>query len=361
MSDDTSKPVRLLILGTGNMANHHARHFADIEGVTIAGAVDVDPARVEGFCAGHGVERGFTSLDDALAWGDFDAVSNVTPDAFHYETTMQVIAAGKHVLCEKPLATRYEEALEMTEAADKAGLVAMLNLSYRNVAELHGARSLVDSGGLGEIKHLEASYLQSWLVADTWGDWHTEPTWLWRLSSEHGSHGALGDIGIHILDFAVYGADLDVDNVFCRLQTFDKAPGNKIGEYTLDANDSFTMALQFGTGALGVLHGSRWASGYLNSLRLRVFGDKGGVEVNHGHDHSSLRVCMGEDVHTQIWRDVPVEPVATNYDRFIAAVREGKTAEPSFRQGARLQRILDLGMQSDGSRRELGFYDSGAA
>ena len=140
---------------------------------------------------------------------------------------------------------------------------------------------MVLAGEIGEIKHVEASYLQSWLVSKFWGDWRTDPKWLWRLSRSHGSNGVLGDVGIHILDFASYGAGLDIDHVFCRLKTFDKAPGNRIGEYELDANDSFTMALDFSNGAFGVVHASRWATGHLNELRLRMYGDKGGIEVVH--------------------------------------------------------------------------------
>ena len=92
---------------------------------------------------------------------------------------------------------------------------------------------------------------------------------------KHGSNGVLGDIGVHILDFASYGSGLEIDHVFGRLKTFDKAPGNKIGEYDLDANDSFTMAVDFTNGALGVIHASRWATGHFNELRLRVYGEKG--------------------------------------------------------------------------------------
>ena len=82
----------------------------------------------------------------------------------------------------------------------------------------------------------------------------TESTWLWRLSTGHGSNGVLGDVGIHILDFAAYGAATDIDHVFARLKTFNKAPGGQIGEYMLDANDSFTMSVDFANGALGVVH-----------------------------------------------------------------------------------------------------------
>src|SRR5215217_4274024 len=94
--------MRILILGTGGMANQHAKHFAAIKGVTLAGGVDVDPARVEAFCATHNIERGFGSLDAALAWGEFDAIANVTPDSIHHPTTMAALNAGKHVFCEKP-------------------------------------------------------------------------------------------------------------------------------------------------------------------------------------------------------------------------------------------------------------------
>ena len=344
--------MRLLILGTGGMANQHARHFSAIEGVELVGGVDVDPKLLEAFNATHDIPNAFPSLDAALAWGEFDAVANVTPDAIHHPTTLAAIAAGKHVFCEKPLATDYPKALEMTEAAEAAGLVAMVNLTYRNVAELQRARQIVQSGEIGKVKHVEASYLQSWLVSKAWGDWRTEAKWLWRLSRKHGSNGTLGDIGIHILDFAVYGAGSDIDHVFCRLKTFDKADGNRIGEYELDANDSFAMTLELQNGALGVVHATRWATGHFNELRLRVYGEKGGVEVQHRHDWSKLLVCSGEDAETGTWKEIAVEPVETNYQRFVKAVRAGKAMEPTFRHAANLQRVLDLATVTEQDRAE---------
>ena len=344
--------MRLLILGTGGMANQHAKHFAAIEGVTLAGGVDVDPARVEAFCTTHGIERGFGSLDAALAWGEFDAIANVTPDSVHHPTSMAAIAAGKHVFCEKPLATDHNKAVEMTETAEKAGVVAMVNLTYRNVAQLQKAREIVQSGQIGTVKHVEASYLQSWLVSKAWGDWRTESQWLWRLSKKHGSNGVLGDIGVHILDFAVYGAGSDISKVFCRLETFEKAEGNQIGEYDLDANDSFAMTVQLENGALGVVHATRWATGHFNELRLRVYGDKGSLEVQHRHDWSKLMTCLGDDVETGTWTEQAVEPVVTNYQRFVEAVRAGYTMEPSFRHAANLQKVLDMATVTDRDRRE---------
>jgi predicted dehydrogenase len=345
--------MRLLILGTGGMANQHAKHFAAIPGVTLAGGVDVDPGRLDKFRAEHKIERGFGSLDAALEWGDFDAVANVTPDAIHHPTSIAALKAGKHVFCEKPLATDFAKALEMTEVAEASGLVNMVNLTYRNVAQLQKAREIVLSGQIGAVKHVEASYLQSWLVSKAWGDWRTESQWLWRLSKKHGSNGVLGDIGVHILDFASYGSGLDIDHVFARLKTFDKAPGNKIGDYDLDANDSFTMAVDFANGALGVIHATRWATGHFNELRLRVYGEKGGVEVQHRHNGSQLRVVLGADAETATWQEMDVAPVATNYQRFAEAVKTGATLEPSFRHAANLQKVLDLATVTDRERREL--------
>ena len=224
---EKDRPMRLLILGTGGMANAQAGHFSAIEGVKMVGGVDTRAAGLEAFCAKHGVKKSFATLEAALAWGEFDAVANVTPDNVHHPTTIAALDAGKHVFCEKPLATDANKAFEMVEAAERAGLVNMVNLTYRNVAPLQEAREIVKAGEIGEVRHVEASYLQSWLISKAWGDWRTESRWLWRLSKKHGSNGVLGDIGIHILDFALYGANADIENVFCRLQTFHKAQGRQ--------------------------------------------------------------------------------------------------------------------------------------
>ncbi len=346
-------PVRLLVLGTGGMANRHAMEFSTIPDAKIVASIDVDLAKVRAFSVRHDIPNSFTSLSEALEWGEFDAVANVTPDRVHHPTTLQLLAAGKHVLCEKPLAESYDKACEMADAADASGLVNMVNLTYRNVAQVQKARQMVLAGEIGRVRHIEASYLQSWLVSKAWGDWSTETQWLWRLSKKHGSNGVLGDVGIHILDFAAYGAATHIERIFTRLKTFEKAPGNRIGEYELDANDSFTMNAEFANGALGVIHASRWATGHLNELRLRVHGDKGAIEVVHRIDASRLRACLQEDVELAVWQDIDVDPVATNSQKFIAAIQEGKMQEPSFRRAAELQKVLDLAMLTEIERREI--------
>lgn len=343
-------PLRLLILGTGGMARQHAESFGAIPGVTLAAGIDLNAERLDAFRARHGIARGFASIEEALAWGEFDAVTNVTPDAAHHATTLPFLRAGKHVMCEKPLAASHAHAAEMAEAAAMAGVVNMVNLTYRNVAALNEAARLVAGGAIGEVRHFEASYLQSWLTQPAWGEWTAESTWLWRLSKAHGSAGVLGDVGVHILDFATFAAGLAPTNVSCRLATFPKAPGDQIGEYHLDANDSAVMHLALANGATGVVHATRFASGHLNDLTLRLFGTKGGLEVRGSNTVSLLRGSLGDDMLTATWADLPCPPVQTNYQRFVAAVRAGTPVLPDFARGAALQKVLDLALASDEAR-----------
>ncbi len=335
------KKLRLLIVGTGSMAANHVAAFAADPRCDVVGGVDVSQQRAEEFCAAQGIPNAFGDLDEAIAWGGFDAAANVTPDAVHHPTTMKLLAAGKHVFCEKPLADSYPLADEMARAADAAGLINMVNLSYRNVAALEKAKELIAAGEIGRVRHIEASYRQSWLVGNQWGDWRTDPRWLWRLSEGHGSRGVLGDVGIHILDFASFAVGEPIVSVQSRLITFDKAEGGRIGDYTLDANDSAILSVGFESGAVGVIHASRFMTGYANTLRLHVFGDEGALELEHGVASTQLRLCNGTDVHSQAWREVICPPVATNYVRFVDAVLEGGPMVPDFRHAADLQQIID--------------------
>jgi len=338
--------MRLLVVGTGRMAINHAKAFQTIARVEIVGAVDPDPAGLAAYAQTFGVPRTFATLQAALDWGQFDAVDNITPDAVHHATTLACLAAGKHVLCEKPLATDHMLAFEMVAAAEAAGVVNMVNLTYRNVAELHAARDLVASGAIGAVKHVEASYLQHWVALRDFSD---PGPWLWRLSSAHGSNGTLGDIGIHIIDSTTFAINQPIVAMTCRLQTFAKVPGDRIGAYVLDVNDSFVISAEFANGAI---HSSRWASGHANDQRLRVYGEKGGIELSHGHWGTLLRVCVGEDVASATWREVTAPPVRSNYERFADAVHAGRQEQPDFRHAAELQKVLDLALLAGADHKE---------
>ena len=197
--------VRLAVLGTGSMAANHARLFQADRRVDVVAAADVDAARAKTFADKHGIATSFGSLDELLAWGQVrrhhqcdarcGASSDDDEDHRRQEACVVREAAGGE-LSRWPMRWRTPPKRQV--------LINMVNLSYRNVAALQKARSLIAAGEIGEVRHVEASYRQSWLVGKHWGDWRTEPMWLWRLSEKHGSKGVLGDVGIHILDFATY-------------------------------------------------------------------------------------------------------------------------------------------------------------
>lgn len=335
------------IIGTGAMAQVHAEAFAEIRGVKVVAACDVVAERAAEFAQRNSIPRTFTDCDDILDDEAVDAVCIVTPDDSHADLSIQSIAAGKHVLCEKPLATSYDDALRMTRAAKRKGIVHMVNFSYRRSAALYRARKLVESGALGEIRHVEASYLQSWLVSPAWGDWRTDPKWLWRLSTRHGSRGTLGDIGVHIVDFATFPVGA-VKAVHCTLKTFPKAPRNRIGEYRLDANDTALMQFEYAGGALASVTATRWATGYANRLALQIHGDEGAVRIDLDKSYDHLDVCRGRATATADWKTVTAARVPTIYERFVRGIRTGEPVEPDFERGAEVQKILDnCAMSSD--------------
>lgn len=345
--------MRLLILGTGLMAGAHARAFRAMPDVDVVGCADLDLAAARGFAETHDIPAAYPGLDAALDAGGFDAVANTTPDAAHYPTTMACLAAGLHVFCEKPLATNHAHAAEMTAAAAKAGVVAGVNLTYRNVSALQKARQIVSEGRIGAVRHFEASYRQSWLTQPAWGDWRESHTWLWRLSTAHGSTGVLGDVGIHIFDFASYAIGSDIAQLAATLTTFDKAPGGRIGDYVLDANDSLTMTARMANGASGVIHASRYASGHLNDLALSIHGEAGAVRITNDGPLGTLELSVGKDHRAATWRKMRLGGVPENYERFVRGVADGTPMDPDFATATALQRVIDLAALSDLEGRRL--------
>ena len=344
---------RLLLLGTGGIAGQHMEEFGKVPECRIVACADALPGRAAAYAEKSGIAHAFDGLEEALAWNGFDAAINATPDGVHRETTLALLAAGKHVFCEKPLAPNHADALEMTEAAERAGLINMVNLTYRNSPALQHARHMVEAGELGELRHVEASYRQSWLVGKAWGDWRTADQWLWRLSTEHGSTGVLGDVGIHILDFATYGAADDIASLNAELVTFPKAPGDQIGKYRLDANDSVAMTARFQSGALATIVATRYATGHLNDLELKLHGTKGALWVKTNGRSSSLKGCFGEDTDTVTWRDIELPQIRRNARRFIDALLSGVNGDTSFRRAADMQKLIDAAFLSSADKRPI--------
>lgn len=332
--------IKIGIIGVGNMGENHIERYQEITGCQVVAVTDLNPEQAQKVADKYSIPTVYADAESLLNQREIDAVSIVTPDATHCSVALHAIEQGKHVLCEKPLAENYEDALRMWQAAQDKGVIHMVNLSYRDASAIQKASEIVESGRLGSIKHVEASYLQSFLSSKVWGDWRTMPVWLWRLSSKHGSKGVLGDVGVHILDFASFAAG-EIRSVNCMLKTFHKAEGDQIGEYVLDANDSAVITVEFEGGGIGTIHMSRWATGHTNSLALKVHGDQGAIEIELDQSRNQLQLCEGANVDLACFETLECEATPNNYERFIRSIQTGQQDQPTFERGAQLQKVID--------------------
>lgn len=232
----------------------------------------------------------------------------------------------------------------MLAAVEKAGIVHMVNFSYRDSSALQEAAARIRKGEIGRVMHVETSYLQSWLSSKCWGDWRTEPNWLWRLSTSHGSMGVLGDVGCHLYDATCLLAG-EIAELQCRLMTFSKGkPDPRSSEYSLDANDSFMTTVLFKGGGLGTVHSTRWATGHENALRFRIYGDRGAVEVDLDRSWNEYCLCAGtKNIDAATWERIEAKPTPNNnYWRFIKAVQTGRGDPSDFTNGLHIQAYLHL-------------------
>lgn len=344
--------IRLAIIGTGGMANDHAKNFKAIKGCNVVACCDIVPGRAKAFAEKHGIPKAYENAEEMLKKERLDGVSIATIDKAHAPTALLAIKYGLRVMCEKPLADNLRDARRMADAARAKKLITAVNFSYRNSPATQMAAQIVASGKLGRIMHVEGSYLQSWLVGKFFGDWRKSEGLLWRLSTRHGSAGVLGDIGVHLYDFASFIVG-DIAALQCNLKTFNKGP-KRIGPYVFDANDSMAAIVRFNNGAIGTLHASRWATGHANTVALRVYGDKGGLDINLDRPvPETLRICAGNDVDMNIWWPVKCPPVPTMYRRFVDAIKSGEQGQTSFKGGARVQAYLDASLKSSANDGKL--------
>jgi predicted dehydrogenase len=342
--------MRIAIIGTGSIADSHANAYEDLDEWKVVAACDIRPGKAESFAEEHDVPAVYADFRELLDSEELDAVSVCTWDEAHRPISVAAFQAGLHVMCEKPLANSYEDARAMAEAAADSGLVNIVNFSYRNAPAIQRARDYVQGGKIGTVRHVEASYFQSWLC----GAWFTEemdrkPPW--RLSSER-SLGVLGDLGVHIIDFATYPVG-GITRVFCNLATYPKADTERVKGEKLDANDSAVINAEFANGALGTIHTTRRASGHSNSLRLRIYGEEASVVVDLDESWDSFRVATDGGWSKGEWETIECEPTPTNFQRFARSVETGQNDQPDFARAAAIQKVLDACVESDRTERPV--------
>jgi predicted dehydrogenase len=223
----------------------------------------------------YGYESYYTDWRAMLKNDSIQLFDNGGPNDTHAEPCIVAAKAGKHILCEKPLARTAREAAEMVEAVEKAGVKNMVAFNYRFVPAIRQIRNLIDSGALGQIYHFRAVYLQEWIMP------HYNESKIWRLDKKVAGSGALGDLGAHIIDLAHYLIG-GIANVSALTQTFIKErpwPGTKEMS-KVDVDDAFVAAVEFENGAIGTLESTRFAAGRKNYNCFEINGEKGSIHFN---------------------------------------------------------------------------------
>ncbi len=238
--------------------------------VAIAGR---DRTRVEAAARRYGYEKAVTDWRDVVDDPEVQVFDNGAPNNLHAEPCIAAARAGKHILCEKPLARDAAEAKRMLEAVQAAGVTHMCAFNYRFVPALRLARDIIQAGRLGRIYHFRARYLQEWIADPTFG-------MVWRLDASEAGSGVLGDLGTHIIDLARFlvGEPATVGGVTTTfIAERSTARG---GTARVDVDDAFAATLTFENGAIGTLEASRFARGRKNHQVIEINGEKGSLAFN---------------------------------------------------------------------------------
>ncbi|MEV5330587.1 Gfo/Idh/MocA family protein [Streptomyces werraensis] len=317
----------------------------------------------------HGWAEAETDWRALVERDDIDLVDICTPGDSHAEIALAALAAGKHVLCEKPLANTVAEAEAMARAAQEArdrGQAAMVGFNYRRVPATALARKMVEEGRIGTLRHVRVAYLQDWLV---------DPQFplTWRLRREQAGSGSLGDLGAHIVDLAQYLAGERLAGVSALTETFVKerplptAPSSGLaavsaaGTGPVTVDDAALFTGRFTSGALASFEATRYATGRKNALRIELNGERGSLafdleRLNELEYHDGT----GDATHGGFRRILVTEPDHPYLDAWwppghglgyehtfahqardlVHAIAEGRGPEPSFADGLQVQRVL---------------------
>ena len=325
-----------------------------------------------------------------IARDDVQLIDIAAPGSLHAPIAIAALQAGKHVLCEKPLANTLAEAERMAAAADAAfpsGARAMVGFNYRRMPALALARRLVEQGRIGTLRHVRAVYLQDWLV-------DPDSPLTWRMQADRAGSGALGDLGAHIVDLARFLTGDEITGVSAVSATFveerpladefgdgagtpdatgagagsgDAAGTRRTGRVTVD--DAVVFTARFGSGALGSFEATRYAAGRKNGLRIELNGAGGslafdlerlnelefydGDDTDGGATGGFRRILVTEPEHPYLsgwWppgHTLGWEHTFTHQARdLLTAIADGGQPAPSFADGLAVQRVLDAVQRS---------------
>ncbi|WP_371808284.1 Gfo/Idh/MocA family protein [Agromyces sp. Marseille-P2726] len=392
-TDGAPPRLRVAMIGYGFMGAAHSQGWRTSPRVfdlpaepEMAVVVGRNAAAVSDAAAKWGWAESATDWREVIGRNDIDLVDIVTPGDSHAEIAIAALDAGKHVLCEKPLANTVAEAEAMTDAATRAaarGIRAMVGFTYRRVPAVTFLRDLIAQGAVGRIAQVRASYRQDWLV-------DPEMPLAWRLQKEHAGSGALGDIGAHAIDLAQFVTGMKLEKVSGVVDTIVKqrpllgagsglsgTAAEGYGEVTVDDVAIFTG--RFEGGVLGSFEATRFATGRKNALSIEVSGDKGALAFDledlntlSFYDRTApnqtqgfTRILVTESEHPYVSGWWPAGHMLGYEHGFshqvkdlVEGIVEGVDPHPTFAEGLQVQRVLAAVEQS--SERESAWVRVGA-
>ncbi len=377
MTDPTSRspgrppgrPLGVAVIGYSFMGKAHSHAWRNV-GAFFPGTPQVrqavlvgrDEAQVKEAGARYGWAETATSWEQVVGRDDIDVVDICTPGESHHDIAVAALAAGKHVLVEKPLANSVAESEAMVAAAAAArahGARSMIGFNYRRVPALALARDLVADGRIGTVRQVRAAYLQDWLADD-------QAPMTWRLRRESAGSGALGDLGSHVVDQVQQLLGERVTTARGLLHTFVTERDGSSGREPVTVDDAAWATLGTASGAVASVEVSRMATGRKNGLTIEVYGSRGSLsfdlerlnelQVLDGADGSTSgarRVVVTEAEHPYVGAWWPPGHVLGWDSTFIAqaadfltAIADGTDPTPSFADGLGVQRVLAAVEQS---------------
>jgi predicted dehydrogenase len=296
------------VIGSGFIGTVHIEALRRL-GVQVHGLLGSSPERGAASAKRIGVPKAYDSLDDLLSDDRVEVVHVTSPNHLHHPQVKQILAAGRHVICEKPLAMTSEESGELVDLAAASGRVCAVNFNIRFYPLNQHVHELVRDAGVGDVRLVSGHYFQDWLLLDT--DWN------WRLEPHlGGSLRAVGDIGSHWLDLVAFMTGLRISEVMADLHTFipmRRQPAGPVETFSTDraaetvereigTEDTAVILLRFENGARGTVAISQLSAGRKNSLEYEI-------------DGSTAAVAWDSEQPDQLWighRDTPNEILIRN-------------------------------------------------
>lgn len=367
------KKIRIGLIGTGYMGKAHTIAFNTASCVFPLSAqlvcemvAEVSPELAAEKAQEFGFKRSTGDWKALVNDPDIDVVDICAPNFLHKEMALAAIAAGKHVYSEKPLALTAKDALEMTEAAEKAGVKTLVGFNYIKNPTVQLAKEIIDRGEIGEVVHFRGTFNEDYLA-------DKETPFTWRLKREFSGSGTLGDMGSHIINMAQFLV-APISELCADLQTVhQQRPVAEVpGEFgSVENDDQVHMMVRFSNGAIGTLESSRIAWGRKNGLWFEVTGTRGTL-VYDQEQLSELQLYTADDAsNRQGFRRILTGPEHPDYANFCVSAGHGlgyndmKAVEvrdlvegiavdgpmwPDFRAAYEVNRVIDAVEQSHNDR-----------